>query len=613
MNVPSIHWKFSFFIPAIAVPLALLLVCAPTRFVGNGSGTSSITGTICGADGTPAAGVNVTILTSDNTPSPSLKKESSYDSILTDVDGRFSIVVKPDIFYNVIAEKGGLKCFVDSIITTDTSEVTNIGKIVLEPAGSLEGRVSLSAGHDPRTVLILVFGTNTFTVPNGSDGAFVLKDMPAGRYAVRFMSTIAGYRALDTVLIVSKGVSDTLGSPVRLAYTGLQKVTDATALWDSLLLTGAIRWRPVDTAQVHIKGYNVYRGSVHMPLTLRASMTADTFYAEDSLYILQDSVFWFRINAVLTTGEEGFPGLCTLDASKRAWKKTTSMRWLGFPPYSDYTVRFMEAGFGRLFMVNEQTMGVMKVQDQPIAPLLTQRSPGITQIRGIAVSNTGFYVANAACPSLSDSGSVEIYAYSRTGDSLGRKFSVKLSGQECGLLTGIKSLDGKDFYFLSDLRMDRRDSTGAVLSSLRLDRRDTSGAILSSASPPRTINPINTVFGTINENILHFFSTEYLTKWQFDVLSSDFGVKNKVALPDGRIDNFVANRGNNTVFSLEKKEILDPYELRYFLTERSLSGAIISRLIVKAEKNLGAMFCCDEQGGLFVRDAEPGLIVRYER
>ncbi len=598
MNFPTTHRKIVCCLCALVLAGIPSLRCAPTQLVGNGSGTSSITGTVCLSNGKPAQGVLVSLFKTGDAPSPTLNKKSSYDSIFTDAGGRFFIKVNPDVFYNVIAENGGDKCLRDSIITLDTTDITDIGKLMLKPAGSLEGRVTLSAGHDPRTVLILAFGTNTFAVPNGSDGAFTLNNMAAGRYAVRFMSTIAGYRPLDTVLAIREGARDSLTFPISLSYTGLQKITDVHASWDSLLLSGVIRWRPVDTSQVHIKGYNVYRQSGHFPLTLKAPMITDTFYREDSLYVLPDSTFYFRVNAVLTTGEEGFPGLCTMDVSRRAWKKTASMRWPGFPPDYDYNVRFMEAGFGRIFMVNEQTVGILKVQDQLTAYPTIVHPPEAAKIKGIAVSNTGFYVATAACPSLIDSGSLEIHAYSRTGDSLEKKFGVMLSGQECGLQSGIKVLNDNDFYFLSNLQVDRRDATGELLGSF---------------SPPRAVNPINTVYGALGDNLLHFFSTEYLTKWQLDVVSADCIVKTSVLLPAMKTDNFVSNRGHNTFFSIEKIETSDPYELRYFLSERNLNGAVISRIGVNAEKSLGAMFCCDEKGALYVRDAQPGLIERYER
>jgi hypothetical protein len=586
------------FTPLIAAGL-LLVDCSPTRLVGNGSGTSSICGTVRDAGGAPVCGALVSIYKSDNIPAPSLGKRSSLDSVFTDGEGRFAVAVRENVTYNVIAQKGNDKCLKDSVRVVDTSETMEIGTLRLTPAGSLSGRVALSAGHDPRTVLILVYGTNTFAVPSGSDGAFTLKDMAAGRYRTEFRSTIAGYRTFDTLLTIEAGARDTLGTTIRLDYVGVQKVSMAGASWDSLLLKGCLRWHPVDTTQVPIKGYNVYQSSAGSPLTQIASEITDTSYTLDSLALKADTLFYFRINAVLATGDEGKAGQCTLNVLPRAWKKSLSMRWLGFPPDLDYYVRYMEAGFGRLFMVNEQTVGVLKVLDQATLPATIIHSPRFTSIRGIAVSNTGFFVANAACPSLSDSGTMEIFAFSPEGDSLGKKFDARLSGQECGLFTGIKAIDGDDFYFLWDRRIDRRSGSGALL--------------YSSVVPDSAPNVNNAVYGSMDDRILFFHSEEYLKKWQFDVFSPDCVIKSSGTLPNVKIDNFVANRGHGTFFSIEKTERVNPRQLRFALSEWNTNGKVVSRLFVTAEKNFGAMFCCDEKGTLYVREADGGSIVCYDR
>jgi hypothetical protein len=581
---------------ALVIACLMFLSCSSSPLAGNGSGTSSITGTVYGLDGTPAQGVLVNIYKIDNMPSPSLSKRSSFDSVLTGENGRFAIEVQPNVIYNIIAEKGSNKCLKDSITAVEPSKVFDIGNLFLESAGSLEGRVTLCAGHDPRTVLILVFGTNMFCVPNGSDGAFLLNNMAAGRYAVRFMSTIAGYRTLDTVVTIRKGVRDSLGKTIQLAYTGINKVVIAGAYWDSLLLKAVLSWHPADTTQVHIKGYNVYRGVSQSKLTMIASKISDTCLTIDSLYSLSDPIAFFRINAVLSTDDEGAAGLCTIDVSPRAWKKTAGMPWSGFS--NDYYVRFIEAGFNRLFMVNQQAVGILRVADQSNEPLVIVKRPELTDIKGIAVSDTRFYVANAVTKSLKDSGTIELYAFDSSGAFIGKQFEVKMSGQECALITGIKVLDGNNFYFLSDVRVDHRND---------------SGELLNSWTPPSALASVNTVYGAVRDELLYFHSYDYLTQWQLNVLSPECIVNSTDSLPAVPIDNFAANRGNTTFFSIEKSETENPNAPRYFLSERDLNGSVISRLIVIDQANEGILFCCDERGALYVKDAIHGTVVRYER
>jgi hypothetical protein len=581
---------------AFITAASLLLDCSPTRIVGNGSGTSSFTGTVLSSDGKPVEGALVSIYKTDDTPSPSLKKQASVDSIFTDFDGSFSVEAKPNIIYNVIAETGNFKCIKDSVVILDTTNTTDIGTMLLEPVGSLKGRVTLSAGHDPRTVLILVYGTNTFTVPEGSDGIFSLKSMAAGRYAVRFMSTIAGYEALDTILTINAGASDTLGATIRLDYAGVQRVSIAQASWDSLLLQGVLKWHPVDTTQASIKGYNVYRGSAHNPLTLVASAIADTFFQCDSLYFSADSFFYFRINAVLSTGDEGKAGLCTMNVSPRAWKGKEKTNWPGFS--NDYYVRYMEAGFNRLFMVNQQTIGVLRFTGQPVSFPTIIRRPEFVNIKGIAVSNSGFYVANTAMTSPEDSGVIEIYAFDSAGAFLGKRFDAKMSGPECGLVKSIKVFNDDNFYFLSDTRIERRNSSGTILNTLM---------------PPSGLNAINTTYASLTDRILYFHSTRYLIQWQLDIVSPDCVVEKNVSLSQAKTDGFVADRGNNTFFSIEKYPSEAGRGARYFLLEKTLNGGLVSRMMMDAEDDLGIMFCCDEKGGLFIRDVTEGVITRYER
>jgi hypothetical protein len=336
--------------------------------------------------------------------------------------------------------------------------------------------------------------------------------------------------------------------------------------------------------------------SSHSPLTLVASAIADTFYHCDSFYCGADSFLYFRINALLSTGDEGKAGLCTMNVSPRAWKAIEKTNWPGFS--NDYYVRYMEAGFNRLFMVNQQTIGILHCNGQVVSFPAIIRRPEFTNIKGIAVSNSGFYVANAVMTSLEDSGAIEIYSFDSTGAFIGKRLDATMSGQQCRLVKSVKVINNDNFYFLSDMRIDRRNSSGAILDTL---------------TPPTSLSAINTVYASLTDRILYFHSTGYLTQWQLDVITPDCVWENDVSLPQTRTDYFVANRGNNTFFSIEKYPSEAGRGARYFLLEKTLNGGLVSRMMMDAEDELGVMFCCDERGSLFVRDVTKGLITRYER
>ncbi len=71
---------------------------------------------------------------------------------------------------------------------------------------------------------MLIFGTNTFTVPADSIGNFSLSNIAEGSYSVRILTTLDDYTPKDTTLTITSGASETLPDTLTLPFTGIPVV-----------------------------------------------------------------------------------------------------------------------------------------------------------------------------------------------------------------------------------------------------------------------------------------------------------------------------------------------------------------------------------------------------
>ena len=150
---------------------------------------------------------------------PKLGKASllTIDSTLADSSGTFLFERLPDGQYGIIGSQGDDACFQDSIQVVHGNGEAKPDTI--RPTGAISGIVRLQAGDDSRTVLILIYGINSFSVPTDFIGDFSLSEIPYGTYRCRFLSQIAGYQPYDTTLTFIAGAAMILPDTIKLAYT----------------------------------------------------------------------------------------------------------------------------------------------------------------------------------------------------------------------------------------------------------------------------------------------------------------------------------------------------------------------------------------------------------
>ncbi|MEO7426728.1 MAG: carboxypeptidase regulatory-like domain-containing protein [Fibrobacteria bacterium] len=299
---------------------------------GTGSTTESgvISGRLLTAGKAPVAGATVTLIPVDNVPSITLRKSAASGTAVTDGDGRYSIAnVAPGI-YNVSASKDSLSVFRDSLNVPVAG--IDAGSDTLRKTGSISGRIGLEPGDDPRTVLILLIGTNILAVPRDSSGSFAITGMAQGEYRVRFLCTISKYAPLDTLLRIRSGLSDSLPNPIRPVFTGIKAVAGVTAEWDAASQSVSLQWQAGDPAVV--AGYNVYRALQGAPMgstPLNTALINATSYRDIGVQI--GAGYIYTVKAVDKNGNVGekasSPVSITSNAAYALRKKFTPQ---GFTP-----------------------------------------------------------------------------------------------------------------------------------------------------------------------------------------------------------------------------------------------------------------------------------------
>ena len=303
MRTTAVHGVF-ILLPVLA---GLVSFCSNNPDPISGSGTSTQSGIVTGSiingiTGKPEKDVAVTLIASDNIPSPDgMRKITAQSAATTDSLGAYRFESIPAGTYNLLAEKDTLRSFHDLLLVDSLG--VNAGNDTLEPSGSIAGRVILNGQDDARTVMILAIGTTIFLVPKTREGDFFIPDLAPGCYAIRFLSTLDEYTPLDTAFCIPAGTHDTLENPILLPFKGIPAVTGVSVTWDSLLLKASITWNSPDTAMV--SGYKVFRGIEGEPLP---SNPINTFLVTGNSFIDStcgpDSTWYYFVAAVGSEGQQ---------------------------------------------------------------------------------------------------------------------------------------------------------------------------------------------------------------------------------------------------------------------------------------------------------------------
>lgn len=229
----NIKLNIAMIITVFVIPLCIIK-CIISDPIAGGTETGDAIGYLYNTNGTPAVNAKVFAIPSDHNPNPgSGRNDIIIDSTITNDNGEYSFDSLPGGYYNIYGDGDIGLSYNDSIlINEDTSN--SIPPDTLECAGSLRGVIRLQPGDDSRTVIILVFGTKAWTAPVDSIGNFTLASMAEGTYHVRILTTLDDYDPLDTNLIITSGVIDTLPDTIYLPFTGIPTPQGLTLAYDTL-------------------------------------------------------------------------------------------------------------------------------------------------------------------------------------------------------------------------------------------------------------------------------------------------------------------------------------------------------------------------------------------
>jgi hypothetical protein len=283
--------------------LASVTCSGPTKLTGTATETENVAGVLFNTNGSRAAHAKVKFLPVDYTPGAgSTQALASADSTMTDDTGHYGVDSLPTNTYNLFFSGNGNLAFRDSIKVRLDSHIV-VPPDTLKAPGSVQSRVRLQPGDDPRTVSILFLGTLVWSAPDDSTGKFHIANMAEGDYRVRFLTTYDSYRPKDTVLHFTAGKADTLAHDIYLQYTGIPIPVDLGFTYDTLRQIVSLIWNRPTTGRP-VKSYKVYRKEQNATsFTFIKDGIPDTTYA-DSVGGKQQ-VFEYRVAAIDTNGTEG--------------------------------------------------------------------------------------------------------------------------------------------------------------------------------------------------------------------------------------------------------------------------------------------------------------------
>jgi hypothetical protein len=252
----------------------------------NETADGNIIGTIRDSSGAPGKGVLVKLIPATYNPlyaSDSLK----IDSIRTDDNGTFSFTLQTNGFFNCIAQNNGLCSFRDSIYGNKSSKRL-LQDDTLRSPGSISGTVVLTPRGDNKTVIILVLGTNYYTMTDDSSGNFHIPALAQGNYTLRILTTLNDYGYLDTTVSILSGKNTTVPGVIQLKFEGIPAVGPVTARYDSRTMQVFLSWPACDTS--NIASYYVFRNTGVLADPLVILNKNDTVFNDDVIDVNAD--FW---------------------------------------------------------------------------------------------------------------------------------------------------------------------------------------------------------------------------------------------------------------------------------------------------------------------------------
>lgn len=212
------------------------------------------TGRIITTEGTPVADASVFLLPVEYLPSPEKLLPLEFTNIASNDEGYFGIQVTTKGLYNIHATAENKAVLVSEVAITNESTVP-IEDVVLRTPGTISGTIHLNGKTDHREAVLLLIGTNRYTVPSDTEGHYTFNSLAPAKYRLKALTTGSEYIAAETAVTVSSGTT-TILPPIHLFTKSPPSIHSLTTTYDTLLSVATLSWEPPDTSC--IIGYNIY-------------------------------------------------------------------------------------------------------------------------------------------------------------------------------------------------------------------------------------------------------------------------------------------------------------------------------------------------------------------
>lgn len=261
-----------------------------------------IKGKIVDGNGNPAEGVKVIIVSADNDPSSG--NGGVIDSCYTDKNGEYSVDTIPEGTYNFFASGNSdeTKLYIDSV--KYAGETLFVEEAALLPPGSIQGKIRLQQGDDPRYATVNVIGAIVYSLPE-NDGAFQFSSLAKGLYRLRIRTNYSDkYDILDTLVRVNAAARTLIDSPITIPLK-IPTPTGLSYFYDTLKQAVTLQWTLANPKKV--SSYNIYRRRVD---TAESELKLNTLPFASNIYIdsatIQDAKYLYRVASVDSMGNEGY-------------------------------------------------------------------------------------------------------------------------------------------------------------------------------------------------------------------------------------------------------------------------------------------------------------------
>ncbi len=282
---------------------------------GPGVETGNVGGTVIASDGLAKADVNVQLFLAKQSVDSLQSSPEPVLSTTTDAAGNYSFNVTESNIYSVIAESEAEIAFVDSLIISPESNLSQ--DIALKAPGSLSAKIKLGVElKQPSSVVAYLVGTSYYMNLTDS-GTFTFANLPEGTYALVLIPNQENFSSTALSVTITSGIANVIAEPIELKYNGIPIPTNVNVLYDSLSGVVHISWDSVQYE--HIQNYIIEKNDASnaVPSWQHISSTNNT-YLDDLIFSNSDitkinhadtatKVYEYRISIFNNYGEQGLP------------------------------------------------------------------------------------------------------------------------------------------------------------------------------------------------------------------------------------------------------------------------------------------------------------------